>query len=123
MKKFFVMLIMCLSLSCIIKTEPASAKSNLQIVKQLCKSLKKPIKFVPINSKKILHRKNKNYIVVEKVVSYSSGKKYGYTKEGYYIAYNKKVPKNKKVVSYFIYNPKTNYFDDILWAIDNNTYR
>ena len=126
MKKIFIMFIMCLFFVCLYNAESVSAKSNIQIVKQLCKKFKKPVKIISSNGnfvKTILHRKGKNYILVRKIVSYSSGKKYGWTKDGQYIGYNKKVPKHKKVVSYFIYNPKTNYFDDLLWIVDNNTYR
>ena len=126
MKKFFIVFIMCLSFMCFFNVESVSAKSNIQIVKQLCKKFKKPVKIISSNgnfTKIILHRKGKNYILVRKIVSYSSGKKYGWTKDGRYIGYNKKVPKNKKVVSYFIYNPRNNYFDDLLWIVDNNTYR
>lgn len=108
---------------CVVKAEPASAKSNLQIAKELCRQAKRPMKLVPMGSDKVLHRKGKKFIVVEKIISYSSGKRYGLTKQGWYIGYNKKVPKGKKVISYFIYNPNSNAPDDYLWIVDNKTYR
>lgn len=45
------------------------------------------------------------------------------TKDGYKIRYNKLVRKNKKHVVYLIYNPKTNYTDDIIAVISNNKVR
>ena len=71
---------------------------------------------------KIENRADKNIVYIEKFVSYSKGK-YGYSKDGYYVKYNKKVKKGKKVVSYFVYNPYTNYCDDVVAVIDNKMIR
>ncbi len=68
------------------------------------------------------NRANTNVVYVEKFVSYSKGK-YGYSKKGEYIKYNKKVKKGKKVTSYIIYNPYTNYCDDVVAVIDNHKIR
>lgn len=74
--------------------------------------------------RKIEHRKGKKIVYIEKCVSKSSGKRYGYTIKGhYYIAYNKKVKKGKKVTSYFVYNPYNNYADGIDAAVDNKMIR
>ena len=87
------------------------------------------VKFIgQIDTKKewkmITHRKGKKIVYIEKVVSISSGKNYGYTKKGhYYIAYNKKVKKGKKVTSYCIWNPYTNYDDDVVAVVDNKMIR
>ena len=74
------------------------------------------------DANKIENRANKNIVYIEKFISYSKGK-YGYSKDGYYVKYNKKVKKGKKVVSYFIYNPHTNYFDDVVAVVDNHKIR
>ena len=71
---------------------------------------------------KIEHRKGKNIVYVERFISYSKGK-YGYSKDGYYVKYNAKVKKGKKVVSYFIYNPYSNYCDDVVAVVDNHKVR
>lgn len=71
---------------------------------------------------KIENRADKNIVYIEKFVSYSKGE-YGYSKDGYYVKYNKEVKKGKKVVSYFIYNPYTNYFDDVVAVVDNHEIR
>lgn len=68
------------------------------------------------------NRANTNIVYVEKFVSYSRGK-YGYSKNGERIKYNKKVKKGKKVTSYIIYNPYTNYCDDVIAVIDNHKIR
>lgn len=75
--------------------------------------------FVKENSKKILKRKGKKTVYIEKVVSKSSGANYGYTIKGhYYIKYNRKIEKGKKVTSYCLWNPYTNYCDDVVAVAD-----
>lgn len=115
------------------KTE---TKTNWQIVKEYCKK-QGYTKIKVVESNKITdkafwriadHRKNKKWILVEKVVSVSDGTSYGWysTKTkgtNYIIGYNKKVPKGKKVTSYVIWNPKSNVCDDILAVVDNRKIR
>lgn len=86
------------------------------------------IKFITLTNdkswKKILKRKGKNTVYIEKKISKSSGKNYGYTIKGHYrVGYNKRVKKNKKVVSFVIWNPYTNYCDDIVAVVDNKMIR
>lgn len=106
----------------------AQAPQNYRLVKKVCVKNygHNNIRIVKGYSKKvtkiITHRKNKPYIVVEKIVSRSHGR-YGYDKHGYYIRYNKKVKKGKKVISYCIYNPYTNYCDDVDFVVDNQKVR
>ena len=139
MKKFKRAITILLLLSIVFGvtvTAEASQKTNWQITKELCrKAGYSKIKVVNANKLtdkqfwKILdHRKGKNYIVVEKVVSVSDGTGYGWysTKTkgtNYIIGYNKKVKKGVKVTSYVIWNPKTNICDDILYVVDNKMYR
>lgn len=82
----------------------------------------KIVYFTKWNEKKILHRKGKKIVYVEKSYSYSHGW-YGLSKEGYYTCYNKKVKEGKKVTTYCIYNPYTNYVDDIVAVVDNKMIR
>ena len=138
MKRFLIsILIMALLISCFAipaEAKQTNGKTNWQIVKELTKKYGKPIKLVdeiktPEKklSKLILNRKGKPYILVTRVVSYGNGTKHGWytTDEGnrYIIGYNKRVPVGKKVVSYIIWNPKTNHEDDILYVVDNKTWR
>ena len=85
------------------------------------------IKFIKLNNKgwkKLENRKGKKIVYIEKCITISNGKGGGFTKKGhYYVAYNKKVKKGKKVTSYFVYNPYTNYVDDIVAAVDNKMIR
>lgn len=103
---------------------PASAKSkpsNKSLVKKYCVTYyHKSPKYVKENSKAIFKHKGK--MIVEVVLTTSKGK-YGVTKKGYHIRYNKKVKKGKKVTSYLIYNPKTNAIDDVVAVVDNNKIR
>ena len=116
-------------------SQSAPAKTDWEIVQELCKKTGKEIKLIKANKmtdkqywKTLDNRKGKKYIIVEKVVSISNGKTHGWystkTKGSkYIIGYNKKVKKGKKVVSYIIWNPKSNICDDILWVVDNQKYR
>lgn len=138
MKRFLItILIMALLLACFVvpaEAKQTNGKTNWQIVKELARKTGKPIKLVneittPERKlwKLIEHRKGKPYVLVTKVVSVSDGSDHGWytTNEGYtyIIGYNKRVPKGKKVTSYIIWNPKTNYEDDVLYVVDNRMYR
>ena len=115
--------------------EKTTANTNWGITKQLCRRLGyKKIKLVDENKETeesfwaiVDSRKNKPYIVVTKTVSVSDGKGHGWykTKDGnkYIIGYNKRVPRGKRVTSYCIWNPKTDYCDDVLYVVDNRTFR
>lgn len=103
----------------------AKEKTNMGLVKEYCTKHYKGYKVVvvPQGDKRIEKRKGQKKVYVEKIFSKSQGK-YGYTLKGhYYIAYNKKVKKGKKVTSYLIYNPKTNYIDDVVAVVDNKMIR
>lgn len=67
-------------------------------------------------------RKDCGKVYVERIVSTSSGD-HGTTADDYYIAYNKDVPKGETVVSYAVFNPYTNYCDDVVQVFDNNMSR
>ena len=141
-KRILVFLLTVLLITCFansvanasFRVHKVKGKSDWQIVKMLTKKYRKPIKLLDENKlsdekfwKVVEHRRGKPYIVVTKHVSVSNGKGYGWyrTKDGgkYITAYNKLVPKGRKVVSYLIWNPKTNYCDDIIWVVDNKAYR
>lgn len=72
---------------------------------------------------KLKTRKGKQVVYVEKIKSTSYGRWGRTTKYGCYIKYNKPVRKGKKVTSYCIYNPNTNYYDDVTAVIDNGMIR
>ena len=106
------------------------ATTNKGIAKEFCKTHYPECKikffnYKNYNDKVMLHRANKGIVYVEKFVSYSDGKrkKSGHSKEGWYICYNKGVKKGKKVISYCVYNPYTNYCDDVTAVIDNHKIR
>lgn len=137
MKKHILILVVAVLVvfSGISNAEAKPQKSNWQIVKQLCQK-EGYVNILLVDSNKTTdkefwriadRRKGKPYILVEKVVSRSDGTRYGwYRRKGsqkYIIGYNRKVPKGRKVTSYIIWNMKTNYCDDVLYAVDNNRYR
>lgn len=72
---------------------------------------------------KLKTRKGKHVVYIEVIKSVSHGRWGRTTKYGCYIKYNKPVRKGKKVSSYCIYNPNTNYYDDVTSVIDNGMIR
>jgi hypothetical protein len=104
-----------------------AVKTDRQLVNDYCKSHYKGYTVQVVDSHKlsawrITHRKGRKIVLVEKVTSVSQGK-WGLQYGRYYIAYNKRVRRGKKVVSYCIYNPKTNYIDDLVAVVDNREVR
>ena len=102
-----------------------ASTDDYTLVKSYCKENypnHKVVMFTKYNAKVMEHRANKKVVYVEKFISYSKGK-YGYSKKGEYVKYNKKVKKGKKVISYFVYNPYTNYCDDVVAVVDNHRIR
>lgn len=94
--------------------------TDRQLVKAYCRKHfpKRKIKFVKENDRRLLRRKSKKYVYVEKIVSRSNK-----TSKGYYIAYNTNTPKGKRITSYCIWNPCNNIEDDILAVVDNGRIR
>lgn len=138
MKKIIALILLSVMVFGCIETAEAKqeSKSNWQIVKELCrKEGYSNILYIDGNKTTdrdfwqiVDHRRGRPYIVVEKVVSKSDGTGYGWystkTKNtNYVIGYNKKIPKGRTVTSYVIWNPKTNYCDDVIYVVDNRTYR
>ena len=72
---------------------------------------------------KLKTRKGKDIVYIEVIKSVSRGRWGRTTKYGSYIKYNKSVRKGEKVTSYCIYNPNTNWYDDVTAVIDNGMIR
>ena len=113
----------------------AKSMSDKQIVKEYCRHNYQGYKikyFTKWNDNVMSHRANKKVVYVQIEKSVSSGKKdmrngmyWGYIKGQHYYKtwYNKKVKKGKVVKSYYIYNPKNNYDDDVVAVVDNKILR
>ena len=72
---------------------------------------------------KLKTRKGKHIVYIEVIKSVSRGRWGSTTKYSCYIKYNKPVRKGNKVASYCIYNPNTNFWDDVTTVIDNGMTR
>lgn len=90
------------------------------------------VRFVPEgkpNTMKLRTRKGKRIIYVEVLKSNAKGnlqgkrRSWGITTKGSYITYNRRVKKGKRVTSYCIWNPNTNYTDDVVAVVDNGFIR
>ena len=121
----FTPIVFILFVICIVSTTFSSYANSVDtknnaLVREYCNKhyQKYTIRVITKYNPKVMeNRKGKKIVFVERFVSYSKGK-YGYSKKGEYVKYNKKVPNGKKVISYFIYNPETNYCDDVVAVID-----
>lgn len=127
--KVDIIIIIVFVITVMLSTIPSYAKSptptNTKLVREYCRKHypKQTIRIVyKYDAKKMENRKNKGVMYVERFVSYSKGR-YGYSKKGEYVRYNTYVKKGKKVISYFIYNPNTNYCDDVVAVVDNKKIR
>ena len=113
----------------------AKSPSDKAIVKAYCQTHYNGYKikyFTKWNEEKMSHKANKKVVYVQIEKSVSSGKidernnmYWGYIKgQNYYKTwYNTKVKKGKEVTSYYIFNPYTNYEDDIVAVVDNKKIR
>ena len=118
MKKVIVIMIMVMVALTATAAPVSAATTDKGLVKAYCmKHYKKAPKYVKEGSRAIRNHKGK--MIVEVVKSKSLGGKWGKTKDGYKIRYNKKVKKGKKVTSYLIYSPRNNAPDGIVAVVDN----
>ena len=69
------------------------------------------------------NREGKNIVYIEVIESTSNGDGTGTMDGGWMIAYNTTVPQGEHVMSYCIYNPNTNYCDDVVAVVDNGMIR
>ena len=119
MKKILTVIIFSLLL-----TTTASAATNVELINRFCRTNYpgKTVKIVnqgKLNYHTFTNRKGKRYVYVIKFRARSCGT-YGYTKTHSYVRFNKANPRNKWVNVYYIYNPHTNYEDDVVARISNN---
>lgn len=90
------------------------------------------VRFVPEgkpNTMKLRTRKGKRIVYVEILKSRAKGnlkgkrRSWGITAKGSYITYNRRVKIGKRVTSYCIWNPNSNYSDDVVAVVDNGFIR
>lgn len=90
------------------------------------------VRFVPEgkpSTMKLRTRKGKRVVYVEVLKSRAKGnlkgkrRSWGITAKGSYITYNRRVKIGKRVTSYCIWNPNSNYTDDVVAVVDNGFIR
>ena len=85
------------------------------------------ITIFPINNFTTFLLEHRNFLTVVEVVrstpSVEENGNAGYDTKGFYITYNKPHETTETVTSLVIYNPLTNYYDDILFIIDSGEIR
>lgn len=99
--------------------------TDKQLAKRWCRKHypKCRVKFVKEGDQRINTRKGKRIVYVEVVKSRSRGNRHGTTTLGYVIGYNMKISKGKQVTDYVIWNPYTDYCDDVVAVVDNARVR
>ena len=99
--------------------------NNKQLAKRWCTKHypKCKVKFVKEGDQRINIRKGKRIVYIEVVKSRSRGNRHGTTSLGCCIGYNIKVSKGKRITSYVIWNPCTDYCDDVVAVVDNGRIR
>ena len=120
MKKILILTLTTITLA----VTPVSATTkDLQLVNRFCRETyhKKPkiISQLNVTYYGLTHRKGRRYVYVIKFRSRSCGT-YGYTQNGSYVRYNDFVPYGKRTITYYIYNPNSNYEDDVAARVGNN---
>lgn len=118
MKKILIIIAFSLLL-----TTTVAGATNTQLINRFCRTNYPGKKVNIVNQSRInynsfTHRKNKKIIYVIKFRAKSAGAG-GYTKSGSFVRFNKVNPKNKWVYVYYIYNPYTNFEDDVVARISN----
>lgn len=115
-KTIIIVIIVALFAFCNMSIANASTKSDKTLAKNWAKShYSQPIKFV---SQGKVPKNRKGIVYIEKLKTKSDGKHNGHTIKGhYYVSYPKKVKRGRKVTMYLIYNPYTNYCDDVVAVV------
>jgi hypothetical protein len=101
----------------------ATRKSDTKLVQEYCHKHYpgKAVRIVRqenVREKTFLNRNGKRFVYVIKFKAQSHGN-YGFTKNGSFIRFNKTVKKGKWVYVYYIYNPYSNYEDDVVARVGN----
>ena len=118
MKKILTVIIFSLLL-----TTTASAATNVELINRFCRTnypgkTVKIVNQVKVNYHTFTNRKGKRYVYVIKFRAKSAGTG-GYTKSGAFVRFNKANPIGKWVYVYYIYNPYTNFEDDVVARVSN----
>lgn len=124
MKKILGLItIMVIALTLITAPVNGESKSNKQIALDYCNTycVNYPVQVVEYNQVPE-DRQDDGVVYVERIKTTSKGK-YGKTKDGCVVRYNKHIKKGKKETVYLIYNPTTNSCDDVICFVSNHKFK
>lgn len=97
--------------------------ADVAIVDQIVEEYDLPVRYIEEYDPEIVENRTDDYLLIEIVESVSDGNYYGTDTEGYILVYNKDVPAGEHVTSYVVYNPYTQYCDDVVAVVDNGMKR
>ncbi len=96
--------------------------ADVAIVEQIAAEYDLPVAYIEEYNPEIVENRTDDALLVEITESVSDGGGYGHDSWGL-VYYNRDVPKGERVTSYIVYNPYTQYGDDVVAVVDNGMKR
>ena len=101
-------------------TTNAATKSNEQIALDYCAKYCVNYEAEVVGYNHVpTNRTDSQFVYIEKIKTKSLGNRWGRTRDGYKVEYNKPVKKGKTEIVYLIYNPESDACDDIMCKVAN----
>lgn len=101
-------------------TTNAATKSNEQIALDYCAKYCVNYEAEVVGYNHVpTNRTDSQFVYIEKIKTKSLGNRWGRTRDGYKVEYNKPVKKGRTEIVYLIYNPESDACDDIMCKVAN----
>ena len=97
--------------------------ADVQIVEGIAAGYGIPVQYIEEYDPEAIESRTDDVLLVEITESVSDGGRYGTDTEGYIIYYNRDIPEGYQVTSYIVYNPYTQYGDDVVAVVDSGMVR
>lgn len=119
-KMLKIMLLVAVMMIGMTFTTNAATKSNEQIALDYCAKYCVNYEAEVVGYNHVpTNRTDSQFVYIEKIKTKSLGNRWGRTRDGYKVEYNKPVKKGKTEIVYLIYNPESDACDDIMCKVAN----
>lgn len=119
-KMLKIMLLVAVMMIGMTFTTNAATKSNEQIALDYCAKYCVNYEAEVVGYNHVpTNRTDSQFVYIEKIKTKSLGNRWGKTRDGYKVEYNKTVKKGKTEIVYLIYNPESDACDDIMCKVAN----
>lgn len=119
-KMLKIMLLVAVMMIGMTFTTNAATKSNEQIALDYCAKYCVNYEAEVVGYNHVpTNRTDSQFVYIEKIKTKSLGNRWGKTRDGYKVEYNKPVKKGKTEIVYLIYNPESDACDDIMCKVAN----